>query len=161
MIQILFFLVGNMTPLDSVECPSHGFSDGRRIFVAAKRIPGKDYEGRPMCLQRSAAEAYLEMTEAAARDGIFLGTTAAYRSYHQQKRLYRKNPRLAAKPGHSTHQEGLSVDVSNAISRRGKKTQVYYWLRNNAKRYGFVPDVSYEPWHWSFRLNLKEEQGDS
>jgi len=156
MIPILFFLVGNMTPVDSVGCASHGFSDGRRVFLAAKRIPGRDYDGKPMCLQRQAAEAYIEMVEAAARDGVFLQTTAAYRTYHQQRRLFRKNPRLAAKPGHSTHQEGLSVDISNAIGRNGKKTQVYYWLRNNAKRYGFVCDVNGEPWHWSWKANLME-----
>lgn len=30
------------------------------------------------------------------------------------------------------------------------KTELYWWLKKNAPRYGFYNDVPKEPWHWSF-----------
>ena len=36
------------------------------------------------------------------------------------------------------------------------KTGLYWWLKKHAKKYGFVNDVSNEPWHWTF-YKVREE----
>ncbi len=55
-------------------------------------------------------------------------------------------------PGHHT---GLAIDLSTGLgltTRRlsgiKKKSPVYYWLANNAHKYGFVRNVPSERWHY-------------
>jgi hypothetical protein len=50
----------------------------------------------------------------------------------------------AARPGTSNHGDALSVDLTNLSSSD------IVWLRNNAHRYGFVNDVWFESWHWTY-----------
>ncbi len=70
----------------------------------------------------------------------------------QQRYLYDQylhhGGNLAARPGYSNHQGGTSADLSVP---GGYGSSTYRWLSNNARRYGFVNDVSGEPWHWTFR----------
>ncbi|MEN9799809.1 MAG: hypothetical protein RL653_3506, partial [Pseudomonadota bacterium] len=55
---------------------------------------------------------------------------------------------LAARPGYSNHQMGLSVDLGGI---GGYGTRAYNWLKQNASRYGFVNDVGGEFWHWTYK----------
>jgi zinc D-Ala-D-Ala carboxypeptidase len=95
-----------------------------------------------------AAEAFGQMTAAAAKSGVRLEVTDSYRSFDQQvdvaqrKGLYR-NGGLAAEPGTSTHGWGLSVDV-NATG------PALSWLRRYGAEFGYVEDVAREPWHWTY-----------
>lgn len=36
------------------------------------------------------------------------------------------------------------------------KTQLYWWLKKNAPRFGFYNDVPSEPWHWSYDKPIDE-----
>jgi len=81
--------------------------------------------------------------------------------------------------GTHTHQTGYSIDIDgtqlkfvnsyiNQWEKRNRKkmdlahcdkhswgykcpTQLYWWLRKNAKRYGFINDVKSERWHWTYK----------
>lgn len=99
----------------------------------------------------------------AARDcGQVWHVTSGYRSYAEQKALYRRNmnpytgrPRpgrpLTAKPGTSNHEGGNAADVS-VLTRRGR-TMVYVPIadsarrRNACRKRGLYFPVSGEPWH--------------
>lgn len=126
-----------------------GYDRGQPTPVLLQRLPGKSLDGRELWLEHRAADAWGDLVEYAARSGHHLQPTYAFRDEGQQKRLYRQNPRLAARPGHSNHQLGLSLDV-NGMSRRGKRTDLFFWMRREAERFGFVSDVGHEPWHFTF-----------
>ncbi len=55
---------------------------------------------------------------------------------------------LAAKPGYSHHQNGISMDVGGI---GGYNTKAYNWLKANASKYGFQNDVRGEFWHWTYK----------
>ncbi|HLH22709.1 MAG TPA: M15 family metallopeptidase [Chloroflexota bacterium] len=123
----------------------------------------------------------LEAMFAAARaDGVVLGIVSGYRSYASQAALFdaavrqqvaqgadradaeaRVN-RFRARPGHSQHQLGTTVDLtspeaSNALGQRFDQSSAARWLHEHAAEYGFVipyteddePYTGYanEPWH--------------
>ena len=89
------------------------------------------------------------MREAARRDGVHLTVVSGFRTYAEQKELYRLyragRGNLAAKPGHSNHQNGWALDLNH----RGPG--VYRWLTRNGARFGFRRTVPSEKWHWEYR----------
>ncbi|QHT55882.1 peptidase M15 [Cellulomonas sp. H30R-01] len=95
-----------------------------------------------------AAQAFGDLTAAAARDGVRIGITDSYRSYDAQvdvaarKGLYSQGG-LAAAPGTSPHGWGLALDL--ALDDRAQA-----WMRANAGTYGFEEDTPREPWHWVY-----------
>jgi len=103
----------------------------------------------------SAAQAFYNMRQAAAQDGITL-TGGGYRSYQRQIQLREDHncadlslPSSAcspptARPGESNHEEGIAVDFDH--SHTGDA--VFNWLVKNAAQYG-IRNLKSEPWHWS------------
>jgi D-alanyl-D-alanine carboxypeptidase len=123
----------------------------------------------------------LEAMFAAARgDDVSLGILSAYRSYDTQDSLFRASVgqqmargvehdtaeananRFRARPGHSQHQLGTTVDltspeVSYGLGQRFAETRAGQWVRQHAWEFGFVlpytpgsePRTGYvsEPWH--------------
>lgn len=99
-------------------------------------------------LWQPAAEAFTQLSAAAAADGVTIKVTDSYRTYDQQVDLARRKGLysqggLAAAPGTSDHGWGRSVDL-------GLDARAQQWMRANGPRYGFVEDVPREPWHWTF-----------
>jgi D-alanyl-D-alanine carboxypeptidase len=107
---------------------------------------------------------------AAEENGTPVGLVSAYRSYSYQQGLYNRAvdregeeeaQRGTARPGHSEHQLGTSVDLLEAGSQNlvadFATTPTGEWLAANAHLYGFVisyPDMpttrtcyEFEPWH--------------
>jgi zinc D-Ala-D-Ala carboxypeptidase len=100
------------------------------------------------------------LLEAAASDGVTITVTSGYRSFSRQSQVLaatvasrgQADAELwAAKPGHSEHQLGTTVDLSGGDD----------WLRERAWEFGFV--MSYpaqrspawtcyapEPWHYRY-----------
>ena len=76
--------------------------------------------------------------------------TSGYRTRAQQQALYDKYLRgegnLAAKPGHSLHEQGLAVDINWS----GLNARQQAWVRANFPKFGMKPLAS-EPWHFSWR----------
>ena len=99
-------------------------------------------------LWQPAADAYKQLSAAAARDGVTIKVTDSYRTYDQQvdlakrKGLYSQGG-LAAAPGTSDHGWGRSLDL-------GLDSRAQQWMRDNGPRFGFVEDVPREPWHWTY-----------
>jgi LAS superfamily LD-carboxypeptidase LdcB len=124
---------------------------------------------------------HLEAMFAAARaDGVVLGIVSGYRSYASQAALFDSGVRqqmalgaaredaearvnrFRARPGHSQHQLGTTVDLTspeagNALGFRFNQTRAAQWVREHAWEHGFVipytedgePYTGYanEPWH--------------
>jgi peptidoglycan hydrolase-like protein with peptidoglycan-binding domain len=107
--------------------------------------------GNGKYLRTDAAARFNAMKAAARRVGITLTPVSGFRTMAQQRALYAAylagRGNLAARPGYSNHQSGLSVDISVG----GYGSAAYRWLARHARAYGFVNDVRGEPWHWTYR----------
>lgn len=126
--------------------------------------------GQPV-LVRSAAQAYDALCAAVKAQGLDLGSSSAYRSYTRQQQLYNfyvatdgqtAADTYSARPGHSEHQTGLTVDFNAGDGSIGlfESTQTYQWVSVNSWRYGFIlrypvdkTDITgymFEPWHYRY-----------
>lgn len=135
-------------------------------------LPATYTDGRQQMLRKEAAEAMIEMLEAARADGLEIIVGSSYRSFERQKQLYAHavsrgsaSQRYSAPPGHSEHQLGTTVDLADA-SKKFYLSQLFgerpegAWLKANAGRFGYV--LSYtpentnetgyiqEPWHYRY-----------
>ena len=134
-------------------------------------LPQAMSQGRQF-LRAEARGAFIDLVSAAAVDGFTLYAISGYRSYQDQIAAYNSNlagcgqnvacaDRISARPGHSEHQLGTTMDVSSASAGFGLEsfqgTPEARWLADNAWRFGFVvsyPEGSeqitgyaFEPWH--------------
>jgi len=131
--------------------------------------PGRDPSTRYM--RAEAADAFENMVDKAAEEGVELKMTTAYRSYGFQKLLFdnyvkkegeEAANKYSAKPGESEHQTGLAADVSSPsvdfqLSNEYGETTEGKWLAHHAHEFGFIirfpkgkEDITgyqYEPWH--------------
>lgn len=95
-----------------------------------------------------ATRALTRLIDDAAKQGVAISITDAYRSYDAQVRVAREkglygSGGLAATPGSSNHGWGRSADLD--LSARALN-----WMREHASEYGFAADVARESWHWTF-----------
>ncbi len=127
-----------------------GYSSGEKVGFLANRIPGADITGKSLYLRRDAAEAWKDMISAAASDGIYLSANYGFRDKKTQKKLKRKNPFFAARPGYSDHQEGIAVDISGTLNKHRRHSSIWLWLHKNASRFNFYQPVKSESWHWIY-----------
>ncbi len=112
------------------------------------------------------------MLAAEKEEGIILYAISGYRCYNTQNNLYKHRVKIlgreeadkyVAKAGHSEHQTGLAMDLTNREGLNkfsnddfGKTTEGI-WIRENAHRFGFIiryprnkehiTGYDYEPWH--------------
>ncbi|MGE6599719.1 M15 family metallopeptidase [Bacillus proteolyticus] len=122
-------------------------------------------------MRKESAIALEKLFFLAKQDGIVLHAISGFRSEKYQQSVYRRNvetqgqlqaDKVSAKPGHSEHQTGLTMDVSadsvnNTLETQFANTAEGTWLKNNAHRAGFIirylkgkehiTGYSYEPWH--------------
>lgn len=139
------------------------------LVQLAGRVPLK-YSS--LCLDALAFVYYEKMLQAAQVDNIEIVVTSGYRDRDTQNYLYKnalaKNPNReilsVAKPGHSEHQLGTTIDLTSPeINNRStteefETTDAFAWLKANAAKYGFylsypkgnTSGYIYEPWHWRF-----------
>lgn len=123
-------------------------------------------------LRDEAAQAYERMVAAARGDGVSLYVVSAYRNYGTQRRIYMRKLKSSgwqqstvAKPGHSEHQLGTTIDMTDGepeslLQASFGETRAGRWLRRRAPEFGFA--ISYteanafstgyspEPWHYRF-----------
>lgn len=122
-------------------------------------------------MQEVAARALEALFAAAKKDDITLYAVSGYRSYGTQKSIYNHNvatqgeehaSRFSARPGHSEHQTGLTMDVTGTdpkclLEQCFEHNAEGKWIAENAARYGFIlrypkdkEDITgyaFEPWH--------------
>ncbi|MGO3146126.1 MAG: M15 family metallopeptidase [Leucobacter sp.] len=127
--------------------------------------------GQP--LRQVAATATEQMVAAAAAEGISIYIISAYRSYDTQVSVYggfvaNQGQAFAdttsARPGHSEHQTGLSVDFAGAddcmLDGCFANTPAGQWLHNRSAEFGFTERYPFgydavtgympEPWHYRY-----------
>lgn len=75
-----------------------------------------------------------------ALTGKNIQVNEAFRSYADQAALYKSMPDKAAKPGNSTHEYGLAIDVSKTQTEELDKIGLL-------RKYGFTASVGGENWH--------------
>ena len=137
--------------------------------VAADR----NRQGLPPFALADAAQAFLNMKEAAQKNGVGLIAFSGYRSTGRQKELFldaqrrhgkRRAAAWVAPAGYSEHQTALAFDIGDVArpetddEQTFETTPAFAWIRAHASEFGFEmsfpPDnlqgVSYEPWHWRF-----------
>lgn len=125
-------------------------------------------------MRAEAADALEKLFAGAASDGIYLAGVSGYRSKATQEVLYNNYvkkdgteaaDRYSARPGHSEHQTGLTMDISGSTGKCAAQdcfadTPEAAWLAEHAYKYGFIiryPEgkehitgYKYEPWHLRF-----------
>ncbi len=120
---------------------------------------------------------YLDMYNAALKDGVKLTPFSGYRSYEMQERNYNNKIRyyqgegfgkaeaavkaaaVIMPPGSSEHNLGIAMDIVTC-DNWFETTDEFTWLCENAYKYGFImryakdkthiTGVIYEPWHWRY-----------
>lgn len=107
-----------------------------------------------------AYDDYVEMVQAAKKDGVYVYVTSSYRSMEKQISLHeakieegvmmgysyvqakKRAAEVVAVPGTSEHQAGLALDfVSSEYRRLDEKqenTKGFQWLKENCYDYGFI-----------------------
>jgi D-alanyl-D-alanine carboxypeptidase len=113
------------------------------------------------------------LARAARKAGKPLAVRSAYRSYDYQRALfdsyvrnygYDQAIKFSARPGHSEHQLGTTVDFSTGpgvpLSTRFGDSPAGKWIARNGWKYGFImmypkgkrkaSCYGYEPWHWRY-----------
>lgn len=158
----LYVVVNKQRPLDPIDYTPDV------IPVESKYLDNS----RGIELAPVAAEAVIEMAKAFQDAGVgTLKLNSGFRSYDYQSELfiakigqYGEEEALerSAKAGHSEHQTGLAVDVSEPsqgceIMQCFGNTEAGIWVAENAWRFGYIvryeldqtsiTGYTYEPWH--------------
>lgn len=159
-----FWVVSNkLRPLDPVSWSPPDLVD---VPVAFQNPPR---------MRKDAGDALVKMFDAAVAEGAGeMQVQSAWRSYDTQVSVYagwvsslgqKQADAQSARPGHSEHQTGLSVDISPvplscALDACFGATPQGEWLAENAWRFGYllrypedktpITGFTYEPWHFRF-----------
>jgi LAS superfamily LD-carboxypeptidase LdcB len=126
----------------------------------------------PKYLRRQVALMIEHMLQNAEEQGVHIRVFSAFRSYDRQRFLYLnaisrhgENQNRVAKPGHSEHQLGTTVDLcgldpKTVLDPRFDRTKEGIWLKENAPKFGFYQSYTKEnqhltgyipePWHYRF-----------
>ena len=117
-------------------------------------------------LTEDTEQAFYELSQGAANDGISLWITSGFRSYDEQNWTYwgyverdgstESADRYSARAGHSEHQSGYAMDL-NFAGMAFNGTPEAQWIEKNCFKYGFIlryPEgkedktgYNYESWH--------------
>ena len=111
-------------------------------------------------LQTEAADAFLAMQAAAAKEGVTIWMQSGYRSVKYQTSLYERKTKyyldkgydnatakekaaaVVNPPGYSEHNCGLAADLNSpehtGLDRGFEKTAAFRWLCEHAGDYGFI-----------------------
>lgn len=130
----------------------------------------KALQNRSLLIDRETLKAYSAMYERAREDNVEMSLKWAYRSVDDQSQLILDRLRWGssitqiltsvAAPGYSEHHTGRAVDIMAPSDSTAdfEKTEVFLWLQENAKSFGFTMsyprenphNIIYEPWHWLY-----------
>ena len=135
-------------------------------------ISNKYYYGEGHKIRKVAYDAFVDMWNQANQAGIYLIINSSYRTYKEQQEVYDSYKdsqgttyadSIAARPGYSEHQTGLSLDIfskENTTTSNFKDSPAHIWLTENAYKYGFIEryqkdteDITgfaEEAWHWRY-----------
>lgn len=122
-------------------------------------------------IKEEVYQKFIEMFNAAESDGKKIIISSGFRTYDEQKETYnnyvdrygvKKADSLAARPGFSEHETGLTLDITTGTATKDtfEDTEAFKWLNENSYKYGFIlrypkdkEDITgydYEPWHYRY-----------
>lgn len=122
-------------------------------------------------LRKIAKNNFENMCKDAKKLGFNIIAVSGYRSYQYQEKLYNNYifekgleyaDKCSARCGHSEHQTGLAVDISDKSGDYDnfEDTKEFIWVKDNAYKYGFIlrypkdtiniTGFKYEPWHYRY-----------
>ena len=122
-------------------------------------------------LRKEAKYQFEKMCGDAKIDGYNIIAVSTFRSSDYQEKLFNEYClskgydyafMCSAKKGHSEHQTGLAVDVSDSILDYNDfiDTKEFEWMKDNSYKYGFIlrypkfkSDITgfkFEPWHYRY-----------
>lgn len=113
-------------------------------------VNNKYYYGENHKLDKDTYQAFIDMWNEAYKEDIYLIMNSSYRTYESQVDVYDtyKNRNgttyadsIAARPGHSEHQTGLSLDIFSkeyTTISNFKGSNAHIWLQDNAYKFGFI-----------------------
>lgn len=137
------------------------------------------------CLTQEAKKSLRAMISDALKENLKIKATSAFRDYNTQASIFNNSVKTlsdylvaVAKPGHSEHQLGTTVDLSGATIGYTSADVSFdnipeeLWLRSNAYKYGFIMSYpylkdeitgyKYEPWHYRYvGIDLAKKIKDS
>lgn len=156
LLDTVFMLAGDYYPGDLVDTSAAGLNGG--------------YPVRSFVVSDLKA-----LADAARANGTPISVVSGFRSYTQQQSTfdywvgvggYAQALRTSARPGHSEHQLGTTLDFTSAGGSAPwdyadwAATPAGGWMKANAWRYGFVMSYpagafattgyDYEPWHYRY-----------
>ncbi len=184
-VLILLILVFFTKDIDFFYQNAHDIEDPNSLEVLVNKLNRLDplyvppdlepisleYATQNKYLRKKAKEQFEKLSHDAKEKGFQIIAVSAYRDYHYQDQLFEsyvkeKGEKYAlkcsAKPGHSEHQTGLSLDVmgSNNDYDEFEKSSEFDWMIHNAHKYGFIlrypkgkeyiTGFKYEPWHYRY-----------
>lgn len=149
----------------------------KQYFLSNNYIPSDlvkldiKYSNEFKYVRKEVKKHFEQMSIDAEKEGFILVGVSAFRSYKYQEELYQYYvnkhgleyaDKCSARPGHSEHQTGLSIDVmgENNDYDMFDDTKTFIWVKNNAHKYGFIlrypkgkeyiTGFKYEPWHYRY-----------
>ena len=166
----------------------HALSDWRKTLVDTRLRVGSTYKPQdlvPVSQANIAGGGQVRaliiddlkaMAAAARKAGKGIAVRSAYRSYSSQQSVfqgwvnssgYSQALKFSARPGHSEHQLGTTIDFRSASSQAAPwdyndwaTSKPGAWMQANAWKYGFVMSYpkgkfakvcyGYEPWHYRY-----------
>ena len=137
------------------------------------------YSSRTIYLNQEAYRAFLDMSEAAVKEGVSFKIISGTRNFYEQKAIWERKwerynelnsvPRAlkileySSMPSTSRHHWGTDIDLNslnNSYFNTGKGLKEYQWLTSHANDFGFYQvytdksngrtGYQMEKWHWSY-----------
>ena len=137
------------------------------------------HSAKTLYLNKSVYTAFLDMYNAAKKDGVELHILSGTRNFNEQKAIWerkwntysnleplkraQKILEYSSMPSSSRHHWGTDLDLnslSNSYFSSGKGKTIYDWLNANANQFGFYQvyttkdngrtGYNLEKWHWSY-----------
>lgn len=122
-------------------------------------------------IRKHVYDAFKEMWHDAKKENLTLIVTSSYRSHAKQAQLHKNYANqkgqewadsVSARPGHSEHQTGLTLDIVtyNSTMDDFEDSDEFKWLNKNCYKYGFIlrypkdktyiTGYDYESWHYRY-----------
>lgn len=132
---------------------------------------GLQYAFNGKQIRSEVYDSFKSMVRDAKKEDLMIVANSTFRTYEYQEGLYKRYKNdygkeyadnYAARPGHSEHQTGLTIDVStlNSTMDNFEDTEEFAWLSKHAHEYGFIlrypkdkeylTGYNYESWHYRY-----------
>lgn len=116
-------------------------------FVPEDLVELEGTKTKGMLVRSDVNESFTQLLKALEKAELTIDVINAYEDYNSINSVYRNlvetegveaADQKGVRAGHSEHQLGLAIDVSDGSDRKFSETDTYHWLKSNAHRFGFI-----------------------